>query len=69
MWRKKTEKFLANVILALMFPILARGVLLPRLLSECFPSYVLVVFTVIIPYARILLCLEIGCSTLPKRYL
>jgi len=32
---KKTEIDLAYVTLALMFPILARGVLLPRLLSEC----------------------------------
>lgn len=70
MWWKKTENFLAYVSLALMFPILALGVLLPRLLSECCPSYVLVVFTMIIPRARILLCLlEISCSMLLKRYL
>jgi hypothetical protein len=34
---KKTETDLAYVTLALMNPILARGVLLPRLLSECCP--------------------------------
>lgn len=48
-----------------MFPILARGILLPRLLSECFP-YVHVVDTMIIPRVRILLRLfESVCSTLP----
>jgi hypothetical protein len=63
---KKTEIDLTYVTLTLMFPILARDVLLPRLLSECCP-YVLVVVTMIIPYARILLCLlESVFSTLPE---
>ena len=34
-WGKKTEIYFAFVILMLMFPILARGVLLPCLLFEC----------------------------------
>jgi hypothetical protein len=54
---KMTEIYLAYVTAALMFLILARGVLLPRLLSVLCFSYVLVVVTMIIPYARILLCL------------
>ena len=37
MWGMKIEIYLAYVTLALMFPVLARGVLLPCLLSERCP--------------------------------
>jgi len=73
MRRKMTEIYLAYVTPALMFLILARGVLLPVCCLSAVLSYVIVVVTMIIPYVRILLCLvESVFSTLPddpNRYL